>query len=60
MSDKVHLFGGDWTNEKLDVIAKYLASYTKALKYQPLKRTPFHKGIYRRICGHRVPERPRR
>jgi len=28
------LFGGDWTATKLDIIKKYLASYTRALKNQ--------------------------
>lgn len=27
-----HRFGGDWTTKKLDVVARYLASYTTALK----------------------------
>jgi three-Cys-motif partner protein len=35
---KSHRFGGDWTTEKLDVIAEYLASYTKALKNQPFRK----------------------
>ena len=29
-----HIFGGDWTTQKLDVLAKYLRSYTTALKNQ--------------------------
>lgn len=33
-----HQFGGDWTTEKLDLVASYLASYTKALKGQPFKK----------------------
>jgi three-Cys-motif partner protein len=35
---KGHRFGGDWTTRKLDVLAKYLKSYTTALK-----KTPFEK-----------------
>jgi three-Cys-motif partner protein len=31
---KAHSFGGDWTQTKLDVLAKYLASYLDALKKQ--------------------------
>lgn len=27
-----HLFGGDWTTEKLDMVKRYLVSYTTALK----------------------------
>lgn len=33
-SGKVHQFGGDWTQKKLDIVAKYLAAYTTALKKQ--------------------------
>ncbi len=36
-------FGGDWTTAKLDVLAKYLSSYTTALKYKPTKEHPFLK-----------------
>ncbi len=35
---KEHRFGGDWTSRKLDMVAKYLTSYTTALK-----KSPFHK-----------------
>ena len=28
-----HLFGGDWTTQKLDSLKKYLTAYTTALKY---------------------------
>jgi hypothetical protein len=27
-----HLFGGDWTTEKLELVRRYLVSYTTALK----------------------------
>ncbi len=37
-SGKAHRFGGDWTAEKLDVLAKYLASYTTALKGQRFRK----------------------
>lgn len=30
-----HTFGGDWTTKKLDILARYLQSYTTALKKQP-------------------------
>lgn len=33
-----HRFGGDWTSAKLDILAKYLASYTTALKGTHLKK----------------------
>jgi len=41
---KAHRFGGDWTTAKLDVLAKYLASYTTALKDKPSKEHPFRKA----------------
>ena len=37
MTEEIQKFGGDWTNEKLDRIRKYLNSYTTALKNQPFK-----------------------
>lgn len=33
-----HQFGGDWTERKLHVVAKYLESYTTALKNTPFKK----------------------
>src|SRR6202035_2982743 len=36
--DTGHRFGGDWTARKLDVLAKYLASYTTALKNTPFEK----------------------
>jgi three-Cys-motif partner protein len=32
-----HLFGGDWTTEKLETVRKYLVSYTTALKNTPFR-----------------------
>jgi three-Cys-motif partner protein len=32
------LFGGSWTEKKLEILNKYLASYNTALKNQPFKR----------------------
>src|SRR5690242_19928649 len=34
-----HRFGGDWTTTKLDIIGKYLAAYTTALKNQPFRKS---------------------
>jgi len=50
-SGKVNRFGGDWTDEKLDVLASYLASYTKALKDQPSKDRPFRKAYIDAFAG---------
>jgi three-Cys-motif partner protein len=36
--DRGHRFGGDWTTRKLDVLAKYLTSYTTALKKAPFEK----------------------
>lgn len=43
---KAHRFGGDWTSTKLDVLARYLASYTTALK-----DTPFRKAYIDAFAG---------
>jgi three-Cys-motif partner protein len=43
---QAHHFGGDWTDEKLAVIADYLASYTTALKDKP-----FTKGYVDAFAG---------
>jgi three-Cys-motif partner protein len=32
------LFGGSWTEKKLEILKKYLEAYNKALKNQPFKR----------------------
>lgn len=34
----VHLFGGPWTQRKLDVVREYLKLYANALKNQPFQR----------------------
>lgn len=41
-----HQFGGNWTTEKLDVVAEYLSRYTTALK-----NTPFKKGYIDAFAG---------
>jgi three-Cys-motif partner protein len=50
-SDRTHRFGGDWTTEKLEVIAKYLQSYTTALKDKPSKEHPFVKAYIDAFAG---------
>ena len=37
MTGKEHMFGGLWTEEKLDKVTKYLQAYTTALKNQPFQ-----------------------
>jgi len=49
--DKAHRFGGNWTNTKLDVLAKYLRSYTTALKEKPTKERPFIKAYIDAFAG---------
>lgn len=41
-----HRFGGSWTDQKLDVLQKYLAAYTKALQ-----NAPFTKGYIDAFAG---------
>jgi three-Cys-motif partner protein len=48
---KVHRFGGDWTTAKLDVLAKYLKSYTTALRDKPSRQHPFRKGYIDAFAG---------
>lgn len=48
---KVHRFGGDWTSTKLDVLAKYLAAYTTALKDKPSAKHPFRKAYIDAFAG---------
>jgi len=48
---KAHRFGGDWTTAKLDVLAKYLSSYTTALKGKPSTDRPFRKGYIDAFAG---------
>ncbi len=37
MSDHPQRFGGAWTQEKLDILERYLDAYTTALKNQPFR-----------------------
>lgn len=46
-----HRFGGDWTEAKLDVLAKYLKSYTTALKDKPNTTNPFRKAYIDAFAG---------
>ncbi len=46
-----HSFGGSWTNAKLELIAKYLRSYTTVLKDKPSKQNPFKKGYIDAFAG---------
>ena len=38
-SGEGHRFGGDWTAQKLDIIAGYLSAYTTALQKTAFKKT---------------------
>lgn len=46
-----HVFGGDWTTQKLQVLSKYLQSYTTALKYKPTPDKPFRKAFIDAFAG---------
>lgn len=48
---KGHLFGGDWTTRKLEVLAGYLHSYTTALKKKPTAANPFQKAYIDAFAG---------
>ena len=37
MAANQHIFGGVWTEQKLERVAKYLRAYTTALKNQPFE-----------------------
>jgi hypothetical protein len=50
-TSKAHRFGGDWTTQKLDVLAKYLCSYTTALKHKPSQSRPFRKAYIDAFAG---------
>jgi three-Cys-motif partner protein len=50
-SRRTHRFGGDWTTAKLEVIARYLESYTTALKGKPSTEHPFVKGYVDAFAG---------
>ena len=58
---KAHSFGGDWTSAKLEVIEKYLAAYTTALKDKPTPERPFVKAYIDAFAGtgYRTPRRER-
>src|SRR4026209_2154705 len=46
-----HRFGGSWTDQKLDVLGKYLQSYTTALKDKPTPQSPFRKAFIDAFAG---------
>jgi three-Cys-motif partner protein len=46
-----HRFGGDWTQEKLALVEKYLSRYTTALKNKPSKSHPFRKAYIDAFAG---------
>lgn len=48
---KAHSFGGPWTTTKLDVLAKYLAAYTTALRDKPTVARPFRKAYIDAFAG---------
>lgn len=46
-----HRFGGSWTSQKLEVLARYLQSYTTALKGKPTPENPFRKAFIDAFAG---------
>lgn len=50
-SASLHVFGGDWTDQKLRVLSRYLESYTTALKNKPTPQQPFRKAFIDAFAG---------
>ena len=48
---KHHQFGGHWTSQKLEVLAKYLQSYATALRDKPTPERPFRKEFIDAFAG---------
>lgn len=48
---KAHVFGGDWTSTKLDVLTRYLTAYTVALNDKPSSTHPFKKAYIDAFAG---------
>jgi three-Cys-motif partner protein len=46
-----HQFGGDWTTQKLEVLAGYLTSYNTALKNKPNAASPFRRSFIDAFAG---------
>lgn len=46
-----HVFGGDWTTQKLRVLSDYLRSYMTALKDKPAPDRPFRKAFIDAFAG---------
>lgn len=46
-----HKFGGDWTSQKLKVLAGYLRAYVTALKDKPTASRPFQKAFIDAFAG---------
>ncbi|MEO5799164.1 MAG: three-Cys-motif partner protein TcmP [Gemmatimonadales bacterium] len=46
-----HQFGGEWTAQKLDVLAKYLVAYSTALRDKPTPENPFQKAFIDGFAG---------
>jgi three-Cys-motif partner protein len=46
-----HEFGGDWTTQKLEVLAGYLKSYNNALKNKPSPANPFRRSFIDAFAG---------
>ena len=56
---KHHQFGGQWTSRKLDVLERYLRSYTTALKDKPNPARPFRKAFIDAFAGSGYRDAPR-
>lgn len=52
-------FGGDWTEEKLSILKKYLDAYNKVLKDKPFKDNPFKRVYIDAFAGTGYRQDPR-
>jgi three-Cys-motif partner protein len=48
---KPHIFGGGWTEVKLEAISDYLNFYNKALRYKPSPSSPFERWYIDAFAG---------
>lgn len=51
MSEREHRFGGSWTDTKLQVLKRYLAAYSQALKHKPSPAQPFKRAYIDAFAG---------
>lgn len=58
-SGRSHRFGGQWTDQKLEILDRYLTAYTTALKDKPTADRPFRKAYIDAFAGTGYRDAPR-